>query len=168
MNLHDIQAKRCFTVVGCLVEHNKILLVHHVMLNLWMSPGGHVEKNELPHKAAEREFFEETGIPVKAISSQPMFVSDESEFLPLPIYSNLHWINRPGENKRSPNTGKRCEQHYVFTYYVKRNGKQKKTKDNGVKGIGWFGKKDLANLPMSKDLRMETEYILNHYPQKDV
>lgn len=167
MDLQHFNAKRCLTVVGCLVENGKILLIHHTMLDMWMSPGGHVEENELPHKAAEREFYEETGINVKTVTASPMPAEkgEISQFLPTPAYSNLHWINTPEENKRSPNTGKRCEQHYVFAYYVKRIGKkQDATKDKGIKNMRWFGKEELDALNMSNDLRTEAKFVLEHYP----
>lgn len=40
----------------------KVLLVHHRSLDLWIQPGGHLEPGELPLDAALREFKEETGI----------------------------------------------------------------------------------------------------------
>jgi ADP-ribose pyrophosphatase YjhB (NUDIX family) len=42
----------------------KTLLLMHKKLGVWLPPGGHVEENELPHEAALREVFEETGLRV--------------------------------------------------------------------------------------------------------
>lgn len=35
-------------------------------MGIWLNPGGHIESGELPHEAAEREFYEETGVFVEA------------------------------------------------------------------------------------------------------
>jgi 8-oxo-dGTP pyrophosphatase MutT (NUDIX family) len=43
-------------------SHQSILLVKHKGLGVWLPPGGHVEEDELPHIAALREAFEETGM----------------------------------------------------------------------------------------------------------
>jgi|SRR5579859_4083550 len=43
-------------------SHQSILLIKHKGLGVWLPPGGHVEEGELPHIAALREAFEETGM----------------------------------------------------------------------------------------------------------
>lgn len=40
----------------------RILLVKHKELGVWLPPGGHVEEGELPHISALREAFEETNM----------------------------------------------------------------------------------------------------------
>lgn len=56
--------KKHFTATGYTVnqDRTKMLLVHHKGLNKWLPPGGHVEENEVPHKTALREVYEETGV----------------------------------------------------------------------------------------------------------
>lgn len=60
-----------FTVTGYVVnlKRTKLLLVKHKKLGKWLPAGGHIEKNELPHIAAIREVFEETGIQARIVSS---------------------------------------------------------------------------------------------------
>lgn len=57
---------RHFTVTGYVVnkDKTKLLLINHKKLNKWLPAGGHLEENEVPHEAAEREVLEETGITV--------------------------------------------------------------------------------------------------------
>ncbi len=42
-------------------EDERALLIHHKFLDIWIQPGGHLDKDEWPYKGAMREFFEETG-----------------------------------------------------------------------------------------------------------
>jgi 8-oxo-dGTP pyrophosphatase MutT (NUDIX family) len=44
------------------LSKQRILLVKHKGLGVWLPPGGHVEDGELPHVAALREAFEETNL----------------------------------------------------------------------------------------------------------
>ena len=56
--------KKHFTATGYTVnkDRTKMLLIHHKGLGKWLPPGGHIEENEVPHEAAIREVYEETGI----------------------------------------------------------------------------------------------------------
>lgn len=128
-----------------------------------------MENNELPHRAAEREFFEETGLKVRAISAFPILPQTQhTENLPLPFSYNLHWINRPGEKKARSN-GEICEQHYSFGFFVEatepldRVGSSKDP-DEGVEGLQWYALKDLKTLDTREIIRNEAVYAISHYP----
>jgi len=47
--------------------YKHVLLIHHVALNRWLQPGGHVDAGESRLGAALREAEEETGLKVKAV-----------------------------------------------------------------------------------------------------
>jgi 8-oxo-dGTP pyrophosphatase MutT (NUDIX family) len=51
-------------------DRQRVLLVHHNKIGLWLYPGGHIDPNEDPAQAAQREVLEETGIHTQAISDQ--------------------------------------------------------------------------------------------------
>ncbi len=115
-SLRGVQApKLCYTAGGMLIHEGKVLLIKHKKLGIWLNPGGHIDEGELPHEAAEREFFEETGIKVKAFDAyRPLEIKKENQsvesvvdshvenafpydknfgFQPSPITTNLHWVN---------------------------------------------------------------------------
>jgi len=162
MNLSQKQAKRCLTVVAWTVHENKTLLVKHKKLGIWLAPGGHVEENELPHQAAEREFLEETGVKVKTISfaSQPQGTS--SEYLPTPFAMNLHWINKPSTTRGF------CEQHYTLNFFVHAVdlsgfGRQVEETDD----IGWFSRDEISKLETTEDIKKEAIFVFDHFPKEN-
>lgn len=54
-----------FTASALIIEDNQVLLLHHKKLDVWLYPGGHIEKNETPEQAVLREVMEETGLNVE-------------------------------------------------------------------------------------------------------
>ncbi len=111
--------KLCYTAGGMLIYEGKVLLVKHKKLGIWLNPGGHIDEGELPHEAAQREFFEETGVKVVAVDALSLpgagknfsllkknvvakgdtyeknaFPYDQNfGFQPNPMTTNLHWVN---------------------------------------------------------------------------
>ena len=71
MQLSLVSAKRCMVANSWTMVEEKVLLVRHHKLGIWLSPGGHVEQDELPHQAAKREFGEETGVTCTVVSAYP-------------------------------------------------------------------------------------------------
>jgi 8-oxo-dGTP diphosphatase len=54
-------------VIGILFSPDKkeVLVIKRSDIPIWVLPGGGIEDDETPEQAIEREFFEETGIPVQ-------------------------------------------------------------------------------------------------------
>ena len=63
-------------VAGLIFCKNKLLLVHHINMDLWMPVAGHVEKNESCRDALKREIKEETGLGVE-IADKPFYSMKE-------------------------------------------------------------------------------------------
>lgn len=164
------QAKICFTSGGLLINKSKVLLIKHKKLKVWLSPGGHIEPGELPHQAAEREFWEETGIKVRAYSGLPHSIenTDITEYLPVPIYTNVHWISKDNYQRRLaqlPVKGKGCEQHIGFFYLVKAVGSLKyKQNIEETDGIGWFSLPEVAQLETYPEVRQELQLAFKRAP----
>jgi 8-oxo-dGTP pyrophosphatase MutT (NUDIX family) len=63
---------RHFTASAIVFDgQERVLLVHHNKLGRWLYPGGHVEPNEDPAEAAQREVLEETGIRTAVVGEAP-------------------------------------------------------------------------------------------------
>lgn len=158
-------AKICLTASGALVHDHKILLVKHKKLGIWLCPGGHVEADEALHQAAEREFWEETGLKVEAVSALPVLAaSPEFTHLPVPYRCSWHWVCHENYDLRLAgakksdldpaqlkNWQKGCEQHVDYGFLVKPKIKGEaglKFKQNIEEsdGIAWFSEKELDEL----------------------
>ncbi len=158
MTLSDKPAKRCLTVVAWTIHEGKTLLVKHKKLGIWLAPGGHVEENELPQHAAEREFFEETGVKVKVISPKDVPVGTTSEYLPPPFAMNLHWINKPSTTRGF------CEQHYTLNFFVEViDASAFARQEDETDDIGWFTLEEVQKLETTDDIKREADYAFSHY-----
>jgi len=75
-----------FTATGIVFNPcGEILMIKHKKLGVWLPPGGHVDDNELPHDAALREIFEETGVCANIISaSAGVGIGDDKHCKELP------------------------------------------------------------------------------------
>lgn len=169
--METLKPKFCYTAAGILIHENKVLLVKHKKLKIWLNPGGHIEAGELPHQAAEREFLEETGVRVIAYDVGQTMTSVDSEYLPSPILSNLHWVcpenfaarqKDPENYVLHPKWPKGCEQHLGFVYLVRPVGDVAFTEDTlETDGIGWFGKEEIAQLETRENIRKEIEFAFH-------
>ena len=176
VDLAKHQAKICLTASGMLLRNEQVLLIRHKKLDCWLCPGGHIDSQELPHKAAEREFFEETGVLVKAADFLFQGNSDRTQFFPSPIETNLHWVSRSNYQQRlaSSNPDKRvktklwpkgCEQHLNLVYLVtleQENQQLPELKPNQreVTNIGWFDQQQLEKIKASQDLKQQIDHGL--------
>lgn len=89
--------ERHFTATAIVLYGRKTLLHLHPKLDRWLSPGGHLEPNELPHEAALREAKEETGLDLALIESTRLhFAAPNAHSLPLPFHCLLETISAFG------------------------------------------------------------------------
>jgi ADP-ribose pyrophosphatase YjhB (NUDIX family) len=72
---------RDFTVATFVVDDNRVLLLFHRKLQMWLPPGGHIDANELPDEAAAREVFEETGIRVRLVGERALDIATPRQLI---------------------------------------------------------------------------------------
>ncbi|CAN5283241.1 NUDIX domain-containing protein [soil metagenome] len=166
-NLQQYPAHICLTVAAVLIQKDKVLLVKHKKLGIWLSPGGHIEANEMPHRAAEREYFEETNIRVKALDWQKVTSDPDSEYLPNPVSTNLHWVSEENYASRQadpehyqplPQWKRGCEQHLNFLYVVEPVDSVEFTQNfEETDGIEWFDLNKLATYELKANIKTDLQ-----------
>ncbi len=131
---------RDFTVATFTVAGDRILLLWHDKLSMWLPPGGHIEPNELPDDAAVRETFEETGLSVRLVSP-PGLVAPGPVPLARPEGVQLEHI-RPGH------------EHIDLIYFAVATGSL--TLDERLviaSRVGWYPLAELVALGVNDEVR---------------
>lgn len=173
-----ISPRVCITAAGLVIKEQQILLVKHTKLGIWLAPGGHVDEHELPHVAALREVKEETGIDAQIHSAISMPPGSDSQYLPTPLLSNLHWVSKENYEARSQSSNtliahatsvwpRGCEQHLVWLYLMSPLNVDQTVVMNERESthIDWFSSAQLSSLDTTEDVRTELQYALQFYAQ---
>lgn len=139
---------------GYLVEDSRVLLVHHRGFDKWVPPGGHIEAGETFHEVAEREFEEETGLSVQALSATPALIDDANATpLPGPFYVDLE-----REGFRIPSI--------TQFFYMRRRDQDREivAQLSEVADVAWFSAEELDDLPTFEQVRVLCRYALVNHP----
>lgn len=146
-----------FICSGYLVEQGRVLLVHHNRFDKWVPPGGHIEPGETFAETAVREFKEETGLPVEALSSQPVIHAPDGNATPEPV---PFYVDQEREGFAVP--------AIVQFFYVRRlassAGQQVEAQLEEVHDAAWFLLDGLDELPTFDQVRSLARFALRNYP----
>jgi 8-oxo-dGTP pyrophosphatase MutT (NUDIX family) len=93
-----IHEKIDFTVAIFVVQHGRILLIHHRRLDKWLPLGGHIELDEDPEQAALREAEEESGLEVELLGERPPTTEAGTRALIAPRFLDIHRITDTHEH----------------------------------------------------------------------
>ncbi len=139
--------KTDLVVAGYVIHKNKVLLIHHKKLDLWLPVGGHIDENETPDKALLREIKEEIGIDAEILNKTKLpLEGNVKENLATPVYVNVHSVG---------------DHDHCCLFYVCRAMRPEKLKINSeLKSFGWFGKEDLNQKHIPPDIRNQCLYAL--------
>ncbi len=130
---------RHFTVAVFVVWEKKVLLHWHRKLGMWLPPGGHIERNELPDEAAVREVQEETGLTVQLVGDRRGDIADPIQ-LHRPAGVQLENIG-PGH------------QHIDLIYVAKPAGPTGIHQHYSEDKVGWYGSEDWDEMPLNSEVR---------------
>ncbi len=79
-----METTRHFVATVYVVHDGATALHEHDKLEMWLPPGGHVERDELPHVTACREVREELGLTVDLVAPESDIASPTVESIPRP------------------------------------------------------------------------------------
>jgi 8-oxo-dGTP diphosphatase len=131
--------KTDLVVAGYIFYENKVLLIHHSKLDLWLPVGGHIEPNETPDEALLREIKEETQMDVEIVNNNCMeLVGNVKKNLSLPFNVNVHSV---GDHY-----------HCCFFYVCKAKSNQIKI-NKELKNFAWFSRQDLNKNHVPVDVK---------------
>lgn len=136
------EVTRDFTVATFVIHANKVLLLWHKKLSMWLPPGGHIHVGELPDEAAVREVLEETGLEVTLLS-QPA----------LPQVPGPLQLARP-EGIQLEDIGP-GHQHIDLIYFARPTNPQSVVPiaNDEVERVGWYGLDELHTIPLTEEVR---------------
>lgn len=146
-----------YAASGAIVHDNKVLLLLHHKLHMWLMPGGHVELNETPLEAVFREVEEETGI------------APDNLTLVTPYADNLSFVRNPETNTTQPmpfdidihNVGDSGHRHIDFGYIFASDTPNFVLEQDGATDMKWFTLEEIDQLDNApKGVYARAEYAL--------
>jgi 8-oxo-dGTP diphosphatase len=123
-------------------DEDRVLLVHHNKVGLWLYPGGHIDPNEDPAQAAVREVVEETGIHA-VVLGEPAFTHAAvvNHAAPWAVIEMDVTDSKVGAHR-----------HIDFVYVCRASGGDLTAQLEEVAGACWVSVADLAGLPTPAEL----------------
>jgi len=112
-------------VSSYIFDKDKVLLIHHKKLDMWIGVGGHIEENENPDQAIRREIKEETNLDIGFVNNSN--ISQKGKViknLATPFYVNIHNV---GDHN-----------HACFFYICKVVDASKLKINNELKSAKWI------------------------------
>jgi 8-oxo-dGTP pyrophosphatase MutT (NUDIX family) len=154
------EVTRHFTATTFVVDGDTVLLHRHPKQRLWLPPGGHIERDELPHVAARREVEEETGLQVRLHSeteAADLGIEMACEVVPQPAFILVEDINP-------------FHQHIDFTYFARLPAE---TETGGVaedvwrsNGFDWFSPDRLNGEDVPENVRVGARRAVRYFAER--
>jgi len=133
-----METTRHFVATVYVVNDGATILHEHDRLDMWLPPGGHVDRDELPHEAAAREVREETGLEVDLLTTTGEVDTDTVRSIPRPQHLLLEDIN--------VHDGAVGHQHIDFVFYGRASSRRldPATDEAPAAAWQWFDAGELA------------------------
>lgn len=145
-----METTRHFVTSVLVVNNGKTVLHEHRKLEMMLPPGGHIDRDELPHEAAEREVYEETGLNIEIEGrGQNLGRFKWSSEIPAPNYLALDDVTMKDDNP--------VHQHINMVYFAESDSRNIQPQGHDeVDADDWYwvdeeDVKDSSSLPMEAD-----------------
>jgi 8-oxo-dGTP pyrophosphatase MutT (NUDIX family) len=145
---------RHFTATTFIVHRGRVLLHLHKRQGIWLPPGGHIERDELPADAAVREVEEETGLRVRLHSeAEAAGLAHEMDcgVVPQPAFILIEDINP-------------FHQHIDLTYFARvSDDEMARARSPAERGFHWFAPDDLPAEDVPQNVRAGARRAVDWY-----
>ncbi|AEH38027.1 NUDIX hydrolase [Halopiger xanaduensis] len=140
-----METTRHFTATIYVVNDGATALHDHEKLGLTLPPGGHVDRDELPHEAGKREVREETGLEPTLLDDPPAIDAPDGRSLPKPRHHMLYDID--------VSDGEVGHQHIDQIYYATVPSRDISPADGEVSADAWewYSPADLRGSDLPED-----------------
>ena len=142
---------RTLTSTVYIVNNNRVLLHIHKKYKTLFLVGGHIEANELPHEAALREAYEESGLYVKLYNDEEQLNLGRVKQIPRPINLLLENIGHEKEN-------------IDFIYFAKSDSDNTNPRNGESEEFYWLSREELLKndniKPHIKEMSLKALEIL--------
>jgi ribonuclease HIII len=137
-----------YVVAGYVVYEDKVLLIFHPKLKMWLGVGGHIDPNETPDDAMIREAKEETNLDVVILpQSEAMVGKSTLQICALPFHTEVHSV---GDHN-----------HYCFMYACLTTDISHFKFEENMVGK-WFSRDDLQTVDfISADIKKQAIHSLD-------
>lgn len=132
---------RDFTVAVFVTHLNHVLLHKHRKLGLWLPPGGHIERNELPDEAALREVEEESGLIVELVGPHGVDIDDPE--------APLQLVRPEGIQLENISTS---HQHIDLIYFARPVGAITDMLPEVLEGMRWLSEDGFATIGLTHEV----------------
>jgi len=137
-------------VAGYIVRDNRVLLVHHKLLDEWLPVGGHIDPDETPDDALRREIREELGDKIQIdFMRYPMPRRGNKRNYALPFFVNVHNMPRDSHVQEK-------HLHYCMFYLLTTQTKDRdiKANENELYRYKWFNEEELDHPKINQSVRV--------------
>jgi len=149
-----METTRHYTATVYIVNDGATALHDHDRLGITIPPGGHVHRDELPHRAAIREVREETGFEAQIVTEDGEIEAEAGRELPQPRYQMLYDIDTF--------EGRVAHQHIDHVYFARVDGREIVPTEGeaGPDAWDWYTPADLRESSLDDDVvQIGTEAI---------
>jgi len=143
-----METTRHFTATTYIVNNGATALHRHERLGIRLPPGGHVDRDELPHESALREVREETGLTAELVATESSITGPNTRGLPEPAHLMLHDINVHED-------GSVGHQHVDHLYYARVDSREIAPEGDGEvapEHWRWYTPSELAASDLADDV----------------
>ncbi|MDS0293311.1 NUDIX hydrolase [Halogeometricum luteum] len=142
-----METTRHFTATVYIVNDGAVALHRHDRLGIRVPPGGHVDRDELPHEAGLREVREETGLDPELLDETDPVDAPAGEVLPDPRHQMLYDVDARED-------GRVVHQHVDHVYYATVDAREVAPAGDGEANAevwAWYDEADLRESDVDPD-----------------